>query len=57
MNRLEEKFRYDDQGLPRVWKPEDDMDSYFQQAKNEVCLQNREMSKFNIYAYMHRLGI
>ncbi|KAI9594376.1 RHD3/Sey1 [Syncephalis fuscata] len=35
-NRLEEKFRYDEQGLPRVWKPEDDMDSYFQQAKNEA---------------------
>ncbi|RKP22327.1 RHD3/Sey1, partial [Syncephalis pseudoplumigaleata] len=40
-NRLEEKFRYDEQGLPRVWKPEDDMDSHFQQAKDEVSRGGR----------------
>ena len=35
-NRFEEKFRYDEKGLPRVWKPEDDIDSYFSKAKEEV---------------------
>jgi hypothetical protein len=34
--RFEEKFRYDDHGLPRVWKPEDDIDSYFKRAKEDV---------------------
>lgn len=36
-SRFEEKFRYDDHGLPRVWKPEDDIDSYFKRAKEDVC--------------------
>lgn len=34
--RFEEKFRYDDHGLPRVWKPEDDIDSHFKRAKEDV---------------------
>lgn len=35
-NRFEEKFRYDEKGLPRVWKPEDDIDSFFSKAKDET---------------------
>lgn len=35
-DRFEEKFRYDDKGLPKVWKPEDDIDSYFKKARDEV---------------------
>lgn len=31
--RLEERFKYDEAGLPKVWKPEDDMDGAFAQAK------------------------
>ena len=34
---FEERFRYDDQGVPRVWKPDDDIDSAFRKAKDEVC--------------------
>ncbi|OZJ03252.1 hypothetical protein BZG36_03508 [Bifiguratus adelaidae] len=34
--RFEEQFRYDDQGLPRVWKPEDDIDGHFQRARSET---------------------
>ncbi|KAJ9069361.1 Dynamin-like GTPase that mediates homotypic ER fusion [Entomophthora muscae] len=34
--RLEELFRYDADGLPRVWKPEDDIDYFFKQAKAEA---------------------
>ncbi len=33
---FEEKFRYDDEGVPRVWKPEDDIDSIFKKAKDAV---------------------
>lgn len=34
--QFEEKFRYDENGVPRVWKPEDDIDSAFRQARDEV---------------------
>ncbi|KAI8637905.1 RHD3/Sey1 [Parasitella parasitica] len=35
-SRFEEKFRYDDHGLPRVWKPEDDIDTFFKRAKDDT---------------------
>ncbi|KAF9438590.1 Dynamin-like GTPase that mediates homotypic ER fusion [Entomortierella beljakovae] len=35
-NRFEEKFRYDDRGLPRVWKPLDDIDTPFRKARDET---------------------
>ncbi|KZP19790.1 root hair defective 3 GTP-binding protein [Athelia psychrophila] len=31
---FEERFRYDDQGVPRVWKPEDDIDGAFKKARD-----------------------
>ncbi|CAG8456477.1 RHD3/Sey1 [Gigaspora rosea] len=34
--RFEEKFRYDDDGLPKVWKPEDDIDAHFRKARDEA---------------------
>ncbi|KAJ7091897.1 RHD3/Sey1 [Mycena belliarum] len=33
---FEERFRYDETGVPRVWKPEDDIDSAFKKAKDET---------------------
>ncbi|WWC69983.1 protein SEY1 [Kwoniella pini CBS 10737] len=33
---FEEKFRYDESGVPRVWKPEDDIESAFTKAKEET---------------------
>ncbi|KAF5322613.1 hypothetical protein D9619_001456 [Psilocybe cf. subviscida] len=33
-NHFEERFRYDDAGVPRVWKPEDDIDGAFKKAKD-----------------------
>lgn len=33
---FEERFRYDEQGVPRVWKPEDDIDSAFKKAKDHT---------------------
>ncbi|CAG8572725.1 1501_t:CDS:10 [Diversispora eburnea] len=34
--RFEEKFRYDEEGLPKVWKPEDDIDKHFRKAREEA---------------------
>lgn len=31
---FEERFRYDEQGVPRVWKPDDDIDGAFKKAKD-----------------------
>ncbi|THH02273.1 hypothetical protein EW026_g591 [Hermanssonia centrifuga] len=33
---FEERFRYDDKGVPRVWTPEDDIDGAFKKAKDEA---------------------
>lgn len=35
---FEDRFRYDEQGVPRVWKPEDDIESAFKKAKEEVSI-------------------
>ncbi|KAJ1666874.1 Dynamin-like GTPase that mediates homotypic ER fusion [Coemansia sp. RSA 1813] len=32
-NVLEDRFRYDENGLPRVWKPSDDIDAQFAMAR------------------------
>ena len=31
---FEERFRYDEHGVPRVWKPDDDIDGAFTKAKD-----------------------
>ncbi|EAU91755.1 SEY1 [Coprinopsis cinerea okayama7 len=33
---FEERFRYDEEGVPRVWKPDDDIDGAFKKAKEET---------------------
>ena len=33
---FEDKFRYDKEGVPRIWKPEDDIDTAFRAAKDET---------------------
>lgn len=33
---FEERFRYDEQGVPRVWKPDDDIDGAFKRAKDQT---------------------
>ena len=33
---FEDKFRYDEAGVPRIWKPTDDMDGLFQQARSST---------------------
>ena len=46
--RFEEKFRYDEHGLPRVWKPEDDIDSYFRKARDDALTLIPLFSKINL---------
>ena len=31
---FEERFRYDEQGVPRIWKPDDDIDGVFTKVKD-----------------------
>ncbi|ODQ50180.1 root hair defective 3 GTP-binding protein [Saitoella complicata NRRL Y-17804] len=33
---FEDRFRYDEDGVPRVWKPSDDIDSKYRDARNET---------------------
>jgi len=33
---FEERFRYDEHGIPRVWKPEDDIDAAFRKARDQT---------------------
>lgn len=33
---FEDKFRYDEDGVPRIWKPTDDMDGLFRQAREST---------------------
>jgi len=35
-SHFEDRFRYDDSGVPRVWKPEDDIDTTFKKARDET---------------------
>ena len=37
---FEDRFRYDEAGLPRVWKPEDDIEAAFKKAKDEVSVSS-----------------
>lgn len=34
---FEERFRYDEHGVPRVWRPADDIDGAFKKARDQVC--------------------
>ena len=33
---FEERFRYDEHGVPRIWRPEDDIDALFRTARDET---------------------
>jgi hypothetical protein len=47
-SKFEEKFRYDDDGLPRVWKPEDDIDSHFKKAREEVSIYKKPFTTIDM---------
>jgi hypothetical protein len=33
---FEDRFRYDEQGVPRIWKPTDDIDALFKSAREQT---------------------
>lgn len=35
-NVFEDRFRYDEEGVPRVWKPSDDIDGFFRVARDDT---------------------
>ncbi|KAF9309946.1 Dynamin-like GTPase that mediates homotypic ER fusion [Podila horticola] len=47
LNQFEEKFQRDDSGLPRVWKPDDDIDTPFRKARDETLSLVPLYSKIN----------
>ncbi|KAF9303103.1 Dynamin-like GTPase that mediates homotypic ER fusion [Mortierella antarctica] len=47
LNRFEEKFQRDESGLPRVWKPDDDVDTPFRKARDETVSLVPLYSKIN----------
>ncbi|KAG0750155.1 hypothetical protein G6F23_000424 [Rhizopus arrhizus] len=46
--RFEEKFRYDNNGLPKVWKPLDNIDAYFKKARDETLSLIKLFSKIDL---------
>lgn len=44
---FEERFRYDEAGIPRVWRPDDDIDGAFKVAKDNVCSPMMIISMLN----------
>jgi len=55
--RLKEKFesifRYDSNGLPKVWKPGDDIDGQFQLSLNEVIYYYYHYNYYYNYYYYY----
>ncbi|KAI7876131.1 RHD3/Sey1 [Mucor mucedo] len=47
-NKFEEEFRYDETGIPRVWSPQDDIDSHFKKARDETLALIKIFSKVNL---------
>ena len=45
---FEDKFRYDDAGVPRIWKPTDDMDGLFRNARESTLTLIPLLSKFRL---------
>ncbi|KAI5118453.1 hypothetical protein M0805_006272 [Coniferiporia weirii] len=35
-SHFEDRFRYDEHGVPRVWRPDDDIDSMFKKARDQT---------------------
>lgn len=45
---FEDRFRYDTDGVPRVWRPNDDIDTLFREAKEEVRSNGSSLSKSSL---------
>jgi len=45
---FEERFRYDDEGVPRIWRPTDDIDGAFARARDRTLDLIPLLSKFRL---------
>lgn len=45
---FEDKFRYDEAGVPRIWKPSDDMDGLFRNARESTLTLIPLLAKFRL---------
>jgi hypothetical protein len=45
---FEDRFRYDENGVPRIWRPSDDIDGYFARARDQTLKLIPILSKFNL---------
>ncbi|KAK5101207.1 Dynamin-like GTPase that mediates homotypic ER fusion [Lithohypha guttulata] len=45
---FEDKFRYDEAGVPRIWRPTDDMDGLFRSARESTLTLIPLLSKFRL---------
>lgn len=45
---FEDKFRYDEDGVPRIWRPTDDMDGLFRTARESTLTLIPLLSKFRL---------
>ncbi|KAI8868902.1 root hair defective 3 GTP-binding protein [Ramicandelaber brevisporus] len=54
--RLEERFRYDSNGLPRVWRPEDDIDAFFAEAKRDATQLLTLFERIDVSSRVIELG-
>lgn len=45
---FEDKFRYDEAGVPRIWKPNDDMDGLFRNARESTLTLIPLLAKFRL---------
>jgi hypothetical protein len=47
---FEDRFRYDDHGVPRVWRPSDDIDGLFARARDHTLTLIPLLSRFKLSA-------
>jgi len=47
---FEDRFRYDDAGVPRIWRPTDDIDGAFARARDQTLTLIPLISKFHLHS-------
>ncbi|KAL1952615.1 hypothetical protein VTO42DRAFT_4680 [Malbranchea cinnamomea] len=45
---FEEKFRYDDSGVPRIWRPTDDIENFYTKARDSTLALIPLLSRFHL---------
>jgi hypothetical protein len=45
---FEDRFKYDDEGVPRIWRPSDDIDGHFSKARDQTLKLIPMLSRFHL---------